>query len=287
MAQSHDEAILIQFEESLTRSALAATTIINYLADLRTFLRWGQQEIGQHFSLAHVTQDHIRLYRYHLAQELHRASATVNRHLMALRKFFTWATELTLIRLDPTSGVSLVQEDGQAPSRPLSEAEIEQLLAAAQQGSRPGLARRDAAILQLLLHTGLRVSEIANLQREDVQFDDPGVHLIVRSQPKERFLPLPPKAHKALLEYLQIRPQTVITDHLFLCQDGRPLSQRTVQRIINDCARAVGLDDVSAQSLRRTFALHLLSETGDLELVSERLGHQNKAITEQYLSVHD
>jgi site-specific recombinase XerD len=286
MVQSQDEAILIKFEESLTRSALAPTTIVNYLADLRTFLRWGQQQIGSSFTLAQVGQDHIRLYRYHLAQELHRASATVNRHLMALRKLFAWAKEVGYVPVDPTTEVSLVQEDGQAPSRPLSGEEVEQLLLAAHNGSRAGLARRDVAILQLLVQTGLRVSEIVALQQQDVVFDDPGVQLKVHRHPNDQYLPLPNPACKALTDYLQVRPQTAATSYLFLCQDGRPISQRTVQRIINDCAKVVGLDDVSAQSLRRTFAMQLLAQTGDLDLVSERLGHQTKAITEQYLSVH-
>jgi site-specific recombinase XerD len=207
-----------------------------------------------------------------------------------LRKFFALARQLGLVLEDPTAGVSLLQEDGQAPSRPLTAQEVEKLLAAAHNGSRAGLVRRDVAIMQLLLHTGLRVSEIVELQREDVIFADPGAYVVCRRQPghsKIRSLPLPGKVYKALTDYLEVRPQTAATDHFFLCQDGRPLSQRTVQRIIGDCVREVGLKDVSAQSLRRTFALQLFTETGNLELVSERLGHQSKAITEQYLSVHN
>lgn len=289
MLPNQDEVMLIKFEESLTQSALAPSTIANYLADLRVFWRWGKAEIGHEFSLAQVSQDHIRLYRYHLARELNRTASTVNRRLMALRKFFTLAQRLGLVLEDPTTGVSLVQEDGQAPSRPLAADEVEKLLAAAQNGSRAGLVRRDVAIMQLLLHTGLRVSEIVELQREDVIFANPGAYVVCRGQPnhaKVRSLPLPGKVYQALTDYLDVRPQAAATDHFFLCQDGRPLSQRTVQRIIGDCVRAAGLKDVSAQSLRRTFALQLFTETGNLELVSERLGHQNTTITEQYLSVH-
>jgi site-specific recombinase XerD len=60
-----------------------------------------------------------------------------------------------------------------------------------------------------------------------------------------------------------------------------------VQRIISDCAKTAGLEGVSAQSLRRTFAVQLWEKTKDLKLVSQRLGHQNCTITEQYLAVHD
>ena len=288
---SSDEIMLLKFEESLTQAELSASTLVNYLADLRVFLRWGKREIGNKFSLAQVSQDQIRLYRHHLAQELNRATSTVNRHLMALRKFFVLAREMGTVVEDPTHGVSLVQEDGQAISRPLSEDEVEKLLSAARKRSRAGLVRRDVAILQLLLCTGLRVSEIVALQKDDVVFEYPGVHLKVcrgqQDSAKTRHLPLAGEVCKALHDYLMVRPQTSITSNFFLSQEGRPISNRTVQRIISDCAKTVGLEGVSAQSLRRTFALQLFSETQDLELVSERLGHQTKAITEQYLAVHE
>ena len=291
MPQEQDEIILIRFEEALIQSALSPSTIVNYLADLRVFLRWGKNEVDDQFLLTSATQRHIRLYRDHLVQKLHRAASTVNRHLMALRKFFAFAQDIGVVSVDPTLGIALVQDDGQALSRPLQQDEQERLLAAAQQGSRAGLVLRDLAILQLLLQTGLRVSEIVDLQKDDLIFDHPGVHLkVCRGQPgemKTRHLPLSNKVCKALYDYLLVRPQISTTNHFFLSQEGRPISSRTVQRIISDCAKTAGLAGVSAQSLRRTFALQLLAETQDLELVCERLGHQNKTITEQYLSLHE
>jgi site-specific recombinase XerD len=289
MLSSQNEANLTRFEETLSQSALASSTIVNYLADLRAFARWGSHTVEPNFLLFDVTPKHVRDYRDYLAQQLKRAPSTVNRHLMALRKFFAFAIQSGQITTDPTSGVSLVQDDGQAISRPLTEAETESLLKAAQNGSRAGLIRRNVAILQLLLYTGLRVSEIVNLTTDNLSFDDPGVHLHVYDSPGEaaaRRLPLPPKVCKALNDYLKVRPQTAATSHFFLSQEGRPISKRTVQRIVADCAKTAGLEGVSAQSMRRTFALQLLSETQDLALVSKRLGHQNSNITEQYLAVH-
>jgi integrase/recombinase XerD len=288
MAQDQDEAILIRFEESLTRAELSPSTIVNYLADLRAFLRWGKNEVGREFSLGEVSQEHIRFYRYYLTEKLKRAASTVNRHLMALRKFFTFAQEAGVVPVNPTSGVALVQKDGKAISRPLSEDDIKKLLDAAQGGSRAGLVRRDLAILQLLLHTGLRVSEVVDLKKDDLVFDNPGLRLKVCNgqDEKTRYLPLCSEVCQALNDYLAIRPRTSTTNHIFLSQQGSPVSDRTVQRIISDCAKAANLEGISAQSLRRTFALQLLAETNDLELVSERLGHQNSTITAQYLAVH-
>jgi site-specific recombinase XerD len=289
MPSNQDDIILTKFEEALNQMALSSSTIVNYLADLRAFERWGKGEVVAEFILLQTTPEHIRQYRNYLSQKLSRAASTVNRHLMALRKFFAFAVELGLIAQNPTNGVSLVQDNGQAASRPLTKEEIENLLSAAQNGSRAGLIRRDVAILQLLLNTGLRVSEIVNLKREDLTFNDPGVLLHVcdlHDEDKVRRLPLSGQVCKALNDYLQVRPKTATIDHLFLSQDGRPISKRTVQRVISNCAKAVGIEGVSAQSMRRTYAVHLFLETQDLALVSERLGHQNCNITEQFLSVH-
>jgi len=289
MSQEQDELILEKFEGWLVDRQLSSSTIVNYLADLRTFLRWGETEVGAEFSLVNANQEHIRLYRYHLTQQCQRASSTVNRHLMALRKFFAFAQETNMVPINPTSGVALVQNDGRAVSRPLSNDDTEKMLIAARQGSRAGLIKRDVAILQLMLHTGLRVSEIVELRRDDMMFDNPGLRLRVRNgqDDKIRYLPLCNEVCKSLNEYLDMRPKATTTDHFFLNQRGHAVSDRTVQRIISESARAAGLEGISAQSLRRTFALQLLDETNDLELVSQRLGHQNSAITAQYLAVHE
>lgn len=289
MSKNQDGLLLTRFEETLTLSALSPSTIVNYLADVRAFLRWAKTESGNQFSLDIVTQEHIRLYRYHLAQELNRAASTVNRHLMALKKFFAYAYQMGEITLDPTAGVSLVQDNGYAVSRHLQRQEIDELLEATQNGSRAGLIRRDTAIIQLLLHTGLRVSEIISLKKDDLIFDNPGMRLRVSSGQEEscaRYLPFSNAVRKTLQDYLAVRPHSANSEYLFLSQYGRPISSRTVQRIVSNCAKSAGLEGVSAQSLRRTYAVQLFAETNDLQLVSERLGHQNKTITEQFLSVH-
>ena len=175
-------------------------------------------------------------------------------------------------------------------SRVLTGEEIEKLLQAAENGSRAGLVRRDVAVLQLLIHAGLRVGETVDLEQDDVLLDNPGVRLRV-GRPEQpdgnvRYLPLPNPAYKALTDYLLVRPHSTISNRLFLGQDGRPISSRTVQRIVSNCAKSAGMTGVSAQSLRRTFAVQLLATTNDMDLVSERLGHQHRAITEQYLAVH-
>ncbi len=290
MFQAQDEAVLTSFEEALSQSAMSSSTITNYLADLRTFLRWGQDEFDNEFSLLDVNQEHIRLYRYHLSENLNRATSTINRHLMALKKFFTFADRLGIVSGNPLIGVALVQDDEQTILHPLDDSDIEKLLDAAKNGTRASLARRDVAILTLLIYAGLRVSEIVNLRKEDLIFDHPGVRLkVCRFQDEEkcRHLSLPQTVYKTVTSYLAVRPQTAITNCLFLNQRGRPISERTVQRIVSDCAKSADLEGVSAQVLRRTFAWQRFQATNDLELVSQELGHQTKAITAQYLLIQE
>lgn len=285
MPQQHDDDLLLKFEENLSRRALSSSTIVNYLADLRAFRRWLDDRVSPGCPLLNVGLEHIRQYRQYLTQELRRAPSTTNRHLMSLRKFFAFAAELQLIPADPTAGVALMADYPHAHPTALAQEDVQKLLTAAQNGSRAGLVRRDMAILQLLTCTGLRVSEVVDLQKDDLLFENPGVQLQVGQNPTtSRRVPVPTELVKTLVDYLQVRPQAG-ANHFFLNQDGGPISKRTVQRIVSDCAKTAGLPDVSAQVLRRTFALQLLDKTQDLALVSKRLGHQTPAITEQYLSL--
>ncbi len=286
MPDTLDDRILAEFEEDLSQRALSPATIVNYLADLRAYKRWATGAVSGHFSLLDTTQEHVRRYRRHLAREKKRAVSTVNRHLMSLRKFYGFAINRRLLATDPTAGVALVADAATPDAKTLTDEELSKLLTAAGHGSRAGLVRRDVAILQLLMQTGLRVGELVNLQTDDLIFANPGLQLRVlpaQGSGEERRIPLPGDLCRTLDQYLQMRPQSA-SPHLFLSQEGRAISTRTVQRVISQCARAAQLDGVSAQALRRTFAVQLYHKTNDLALVSKRLGHQTIGITEQYLA---
>lgn len=286
MSQEANESLLAQFEEHLVLTQLSPSTVVNYLSDLRAFVRWSVDHIGPDFSLTALTPNIIRAHRSHLFEDEHRAPATINRRLQTLRKFCAFAMQSGLMTSNPAEGIRLVRNgERNATPTPLTEKQIEALLKASS-SEQPSLARRDTAILMLLLHTGLRVNELVELCLDDVQFDHPGVHLVVkdgwRSGPRN--IPLEGEVRHTLCDYLSIRPNVEGEDHLFLSREGRPLSVRSVQRIVSLRAQAAGLEGVSPQALRRTYASHLLAVTGDLALVSKRLGHQNLATTMRYVS---
>ena len=288
MVNKFDETILARFEQYLTQISLSPKTIASYLTDLTVFIRWATETYADNFSLLEAQPDQIRAYLTYLLNDLGRAPSTANRHLQALRKCCAYIAEINLAPANVAEEISLVSLKNQLECETLSPQNIAALLEAAGD-TRASIAKRDKAILRLLLNTGLRVAEVVDLRLDDVVFDYPGVHLIVRDSRGwgVREIPLAAEVCRSLKDYLLIRPKTAAAVHLFLTQEGKPLSSRTVQRIVSRCAGQAKLSGVTAQLLRRTYAVDLLQETGDLDLVTQRLGHQTPAITMRYLNMKE
>jgi site-specific recombinase XerD len=281
------EELLARFEEHLARSALASTTIVNYLADLRIFARWHADVKGAVSSLLGLRPDDIREYRRYMQTNEGWTPATVNRRLQAIRKFYNFAMETGLVGSNPASEVKLIPLPGSNPPRTLSPEEVTSLLKAVQ-GGRPSLVKRDYAIIQLLLQTGIKLGELIRLRLSDVQLRGDGESFLLVGEgdgSKYRRIPLNPLVCAALRDYLEVRPSSVSTDNLFLSQEGNCISRRTVQRLVSVYAKAAGLEDVSAHVLRHTFAVSKLEDTGDISLVSRLLGHRCLETTAKYLAV--
>ena len=293
MAENVEE-LLIRFEEHLARSALASATIVNYLADLRTFARWHAGVKGAASYLLKLMPDDIREYRRHMQTNEGWTTATINRRLQAVRKFYSFAMETGLTESDPASEVRLIPKPGPNPPRALASEEVAGLLQAVQ-GGRPSLVKRDYAIVQLLLQTGIKLGELTRLRLSDVrlQGNGEGVLLVGDGNPREgngnrcRQVPLNSLACAALRDYLRIRPPSTSTENLFLSQEGNCISKRTVQRLIRVYTQSASLEDVSAHVLRHTFAMSTLADTGDISLVSRLLGHRCMETTAKYLTTRD
>jgi site-specific recombinase XerD len=283
------EELFTRFEEHLARLALASRTIVNYLADLRIFARWHADVKGSASSLLELTPDDIREYRCHMQNNEGWAPATINRRLQAVRKFYSFAMETGLTESNPASEVKLILRTEPNPPRALASEEVTSLLQAVQEG-RPSLVKRDYAIIQLLLQTGIKLGELTRLHLSDVQLQDDGEGLLLVGEDdgsKRRRIPLNPFACAALQDYLRVRPSSDGADNLFLSQGGDCISVRTIQRLIRVYAQAGGLEDVSAHVLRHTFAVSTLEDTGDLSLVARLLGHRCLETTAKYLEACD
>jgi len=283
------EELLSRFEEHLARLALASTTIVNYLADLKTFARWHADAKGAAYSLLELTPDDIREYRCHMQTNEEWAPATINRRLQAVRKFYGFAMETGLTESNPASEVQLIPRPGPNLPRALTPEEVTSLLQAVQ-GGRPSLVKRDYAIIQLLLQTGIKLGELTRLRLSDVQLQGDGEGSLLVGEGdgnKGRQVPLNSLACAALRDYLRVRPPSASTENLFLSQEGSCISKRTVQRLIRVYTKAAGLEDVSARVLRHTFAVSTLEDTEDLSLVARLLGHRCLETTAKYLAARD
>ncbi|NIO69164.1 MAG: tyrosine-type recombinase/integrase [Anaerolineae bacterium] len=285
MVREADNNLLARFEEYLVRLGLSPATVVNYLADMRGVARWCV-ESGQGCSLLNLTTDDVRAYCQYLRAGRGLSPATVNRHLQAIRKFCDFAQQANLMESNPAADVRPIQAPPTS-RRALDADEIARLLEAVQAG-RPSLVKRDYAIIQLLLQTGIKVGELTELQLADIELTDSRGTLTVTGNRGNghRRIPLNALACQALQEYLRVRPPSPGVKHLFLSQEGNSISARTVQRLVNVYTRAADLTGVSAHTLRYTFATSMLEETGDVATVANLLGHRSVETTLRYISNH-
>lgn len=282
MHNKFDENLLAQFEESLVRTGLAASTVVNYVADLRCLVRWLEDQLSPNGGLLGVQTEDIHRYRESMGGE-GRTSSTINRRVHAIRKFYEFAMAEDWVATNPARDVYLLPQQECTPPRALTEDETRALLNAIQSVGRSSLLRRDYALILLLLGTGVKVSEMVELQLEDVEFLGDTGYLLVGQRHRDggRYIPLSLAVCEALREYLQVRPRSPGVHCLFLSQGGRSLSPRRVQSLVRDYARAAHLEGVTAQVLRDTFALTMLEATQDVSMVAEFLGHRRVETTVQ------
>ena len=277
------QRILDRFEIYLDQHALSPATVRNYLADLRAFARWHAAHKSHPQTFA---ASDFRAYREHLCSETKHSPATVNRRLQSLRLFGRFLHEMGHAADNPTREIQLLPNgNGHPPPAPrtLTRAEIDRLAESIRAG-RPNLVQRDHAIFQLMVQAGLRVHEVAAIRLSDLVTTRHGMSLQVRGNGHggARVVPLNSAAGRALRDYLPTCPAIPRVDHLFLSQRGQPLSVRSILRLVENYARAAGLQDVCAQTLRHTYAKNMLRETHDPALVARWLGHRSTKGLDRY-----
>jgi len=254
---------------------LAGNTIEAYhrdLVELETYLT----SQGVH-SPGEVRGTHLQDYMVHLVDR-GLSLRTVARHRVAMRQLFRFLVEEGLLEASPALLVEAPRAGRKLPST-LSEKEVTALLAAPDRGTAIGL--RDAAMLELLYATGLRVSELVKLRRESWHRG----WLVVRGKgDKERLVPYGDQAAAAVAAYLQLREGD--SPFLFLTDRGAPMTRQNFWTRIKHYAKVAGVrSKVSPHTLRHAFATHLLVHGADLRAVQAMLGHADISTTEIYTHV--
>jgi integrase/recombinase XerC len=304
-------AHLEQFLEflRLNRNA-SAHTVRAYESDLLQFLSHVAAATGGPVSRlrpAALDRDAIRRF----VGELHqrgRSNATASRKLAAVRTFLRYLRRESIIEDDPGSLVATPKRWIRMPAH-LSEDEMAALIAAA--AERTPLGRRDRAILELFYASGLRLSEVAGLDVEDVNLAARMARVLGKGG-KQRLVPFNTSTARALREYLehrealgrdggdpqQRRPEKASAgtpgrfrrsrsrDPLFVNYRGGRLTVRSIDRLVRRYVISSSVRDITPHGLRHSFATHLLQRGADLRAIQELLGHARLSTTERYTHVN-
>ena len=261
-------------------------TVVAYRNDLNQFVNFIQDEIGI-VSLEQITKEHLFSYVLGLKGDREYASSTVARKVAAIKSFFHYLVSHGFLSQDPSSELDSPHVLKNLPTA-ISEEQVQRLLGAAQNESGiRGL--RDSALLEVLYATGMRVSEVVDLNLGDVDWEGRCVHCI-HMDGKERVIPLHQRSLDALQMYLHDgRGKLVHQDDeraLFLNHRGQRLTRQGLWLIIKKYVRVVGIGaSVTPHTLRHSFATHLLNGGADVRQVQGLLGHANISTTQVYTQV--
>ncbi len=275
------EELLLDFLQYLEFEARAAeNTLIAYRTDLTQFGVY-LAELKQ--DPLEVTQAQVVEYLESLAASGEVAGTTLHRKLSSLRSFYLHLRREGAIELDPTADVKAPAQTKRLPAV-LSRAEVSHLIDQVK-GTDP-IATRDRALLELMYASGLRVSEVVNLEVSDIDFEE-GILRTRGKGNKERIVPVGRQALLSIRIYLRSGRRALTKDrpqrHLFVNFRGGQLTRQGLYKIVRKYAAAAGLSDrMSPHTLRHTFATHLLSGGCDLRSVQEMLGHADVSTTQTY-----
>lgn len=263
---------------------LAKNSLLAYARDLAHFADFLQRyDAAAEADIRQISARHALAFAVHLgAAELSLRSQA--RMLVALRGLSRYLRGENLIDHDFAEEVSLPRLGRPLP-KALSSEQIEALLRAPDVRKPRGC--RDAAMLELLYSTGLRVSELISLRGEDVQQDY--LRTVGKGQ-KTRIVPLGAVAREAIARYLsEARPQLLggrVHSALFVTERGGPMTRQGFWKLITGYARAAGLDAAAhPHVLRHTFATHLVNRGADLRAVQAMLGHADISSTQIYTHI--
>lgn len=233
--------------------------------------------------------DAIRNFLAHLAT-LDYSPATMARKIATLRSFYKWAERRGFAPANPMTAIRTPKQSKRLP-KAITIEQVERLLATP--SDRDVLGLRDRAMLETLYSTGIRVSELVDLEMDSL--DESGEAMRVRGKGKrERIVPLGSHALAAIRRYLEVlradqRFAGVLAGTggtrvpLFVNKHGKRLSSRSVRRKLDKYLRQAEMDPtISPHTLRHSFATHLLDNGADLRSVQELLGHQSLSTTQVY-----
>ena len=268
------------YENYLTKIKRASTnTIASYLRDIRQFAGWLRH--NEDADVIDATQLNISSYLSFLESE-GRSGATVSRCLASLKNFYSYVVSSGFLEQTPVTEIKVERGEKKLPQI-LTGREIEQLLA--QPVCVDAKGYRDKAMLEVMYATGIRVTELIDLNIEDVNLE---LGIIKCSgNKKTRAIPLYPAALSALRTYIDSVRAMMLADAdekaLFVNVNGVRMSRQGFWKILKHYQATAHINkEITPHTLRHSFAVHLLENGADLGSVQELMGHSDVSSTQMY-----
>ena len=275
--------IIARYQSYLCNEKKASdNTVSSYLRDLRQYADYLERRGDE--TLLTASAQTLQAYVDHL-RDRGKSSASVTRMIASVKSMYRYFISQGEISENPAMNVSTERTEKRLPEI-LTNQEVELFLEQPRCVDSKGI--RDHAMLEVLYATGIRVSELINLDVGDVNF--PASLLRCSSKGRERFIPLYRTAVRALQDYLHtVRPQLVSAPDekaLFLNMSGERMSRQGFWKIIKYYQEKAGIQkDITPHTLRHSFAVHLLENGADLRSIQEMLGHADISSTQLYAHV--
>ncbi len=257
----------------------SANTIASYLRDIRQFSEWLKAECNM--DVVEATQLNISGYLDHLKDE-GRSGATVSRNLASLKNFYAYAVSTGFLETTPVTEIRVDRGEKKMPNI-LTGREIELLLAQPATIDAKGI--RDKAMLEVMYATGIRVTELIELDLDDVNLELGTIKCA--GSKKSRSIPLYPGALRSLAAYINDIRKTMIADPeekaLFVNVSGVRMSRQGFWKILKHYQTTAHIDkEITPHTLRHSFAVHLLENGADLGSLQELMGHSDISSTQMY-----
>lgn len=275
---------LIQaYENYLTKVKRASTnTVFSYMRDIRQFAVWLQADQR---NVVDATQVNISDYLSYLERE-GKSSATVSRTLASLKNFYSYVVSSGFLETSPIPTDIRVERGEKKLPQILTGKEVELLLSQPACVDPKGF--RDKAMLEVMYATGIRVSELIDLDVTDVNLEL-GIIKCAGTK-KSRMIPLYPAALKALSVYLRDVREAMLAapdeQALFVNVGGSRMSRQGFWKILKHYQQTAHIEkDITPHTLRHSFAVHLLENGADLGSVQELMGHSDISSTQMYTSL--
>ncbi len=251
------EGLLLKLKRELEIRNFSNQTVKGYIYSVKKFLEYTKNKGLNENSVKEYTQQNLQK----------KNPSSVRRDLFAIKFFFESVLRQKINLPNPKKNNSLPEI--------LTMGEIKKIIETIQN-------RKHRLIIKLLYGCGLRVSEIVNLKREEINFDEGLIHIKLAKEKKDRFVKIPDSIKEELKDYSRLLDGNIF----FPSSRGGKLTKDTIQKIVQKSAKRAGIQKrVYPHLLRHSFATHLLEQGTDLRIIQKILGHSDIKTTQIYTQI--